>query len=203
MYVRVGMSLLHASAVYARCAEPLVCAVCLLARCSLYRLSRGRYCRKRYSSRLESRKKKLLLHLASPMAKQIGIVFQATCQAAQFTQPFFASAPPYRTPIPGARGPSELELLFPLISDESPASTPERLLSPLPALALAEPVRLRTCELFEWGFSVLTPDVVCSICCGTAALLRCGIGCLKPGGLGRPFGPFGPYCGPLPCGWCA
>jgi hypothetical protein len=46
----------------------------------------------------------------------------------------------YLTPM-GGRGPRLLELLWALGSESRGA---ERLLSPLPALALAEPVRLRT-----------------------------------------------------------
>lgn len=56
----------------------------------------------------------------------------------------------YLTPI-ACLGPRLLELLCALGSESSGA---ERLLSPLPALALAEPVRLRTCGppfLMAWG----------------------------------------------------
>ena len=110
----------------------------------------------------------------------------------------------YRTPI-GGRGPRLLWLLCAEGSDESRCRE-----SPLPALALALPVRLRTI-LPLGGWRALTP-ACCSTCCGATALpwpggYR-GTGWRTPfggdglppficcpgypfGGDGRPFGPPG------------
>jgi hypothetical protein len=97
------------------------------------------------------------------------------------------SNPGYRTPI-GGRGP---RLLWLLCAESMLMLAP---LSPLPALALALPVRLRT---FLPLLRALTP-ACCSTCCG-ATVLPCpggyrGTGCrTSPGGEGRPFigGPIG------------
>lgn len=97
--------------------------------------------------------------------------------------------PNHRTPI-GGRGPRLLWLLCAEGSESMLA------LSPLPALALAEPVRLRTfMGPFLGGLRALTP-ANCSTCCGATVLPRPGgwrgIGCrTPPGGDGRPF-PGGP-----------
>ena len=101
----------------------------------------------------------------------------------------------YLTPI-GGRGPKLLWLLCAEFSESI------RALSPLPALALALPVRLRTtCGGPLYGCGLLTP-AYCSTCCGATAL-PCpggylGTGCLiMPGGEGRlpiivPLGPYSP-----------
>lgn len=108
--------------------------------------------------------------------------------------------PAYLTPT-GYRGPRLLWLLCAEFSESMCA------LSPLPALALALPVRLRlfTGPLGRWR--ALTP-ACCSTCCGATVLPcpggYCGIGCLTPpGGDGRPFGgypmwPLGGEGRPLP-----
>jgi hypothetical protein len=112
----------------------------------------------------------------------------------------------YRTPIAG-RAPRLLWLLCAEFSESRWALAP---LSPLPALALALPVRLRTFIGPFCGWRALTP-ACCSTCCG-ATELPCpggyrGTGCLiPPGGDGLPFplgGPLYPFGGegrpfPLP-----
>jgi hypothetical protein len=105
----------------------------------------------------------------------------------------------HRTPTPSAcLGPRLLWLLCAEFSESILA------LSPLPALALALPVRLRTFGRGAFGgYELLTP-AYCSTCCGATAFPWPG-GCrgtgarISPGGDGLPlcwiYEPLGPLGG--------